>query len=88
MEKIKVKKEYIFANVGRFSTWEQIKEECKAHDDWKVYHDIVFEYEDVETDEEYERRMKIENIMNKFKEKAEYDLYLKLKEKYENTRND
>lgn len=84
MEKIKIKREYIFTPSNKFSTWGQIKEKCKAHDDWVVCSGIYFEYYDIETDEEYERRMKIENIMNKFKEKAEYDLYLKLKENMTN----
>lgn len=83
MEKIKIKREFYFDPYKQL-TWKEVKEKCEAKDDYILINPIWFEYYDIETDEEYERRIKIEKIRKSLKEKAEYDLYLKLKEKYEN----
>jgi len=88
MEKIKKRREYYFDPYFEDYTWRQVKEKCEAKDDYILISSIGFVYYEEETDEEYEHRMKIEKIKSGLKEKSEYDLYLKLKEKYENTRND
>ena len=88
MEKIKIKREYYFDPYFEDYTWKQVKEKCEAKDDFILISSIGFTYYEEETDEEYERRMKIEKMKELITEKAEYNTYLRLKEKYENTRND
>lgn len=83
MEKIKKRREYDFGEYSDRYTWKQVKEKCEAKDDYILDTTIGFVYYEEETDEEYESRMKLEKIKNEFKEKSEYDLYLKLKEKYD-----
>lgn len=84
MKKIKVERDYVFDNGNTPVTWKEFKSKCKAKDGWLVKSPVRFMYEREETDKEYKERMRIESVRKKFQEKQEYELYLKLKEKYEN----
>ena len=90
MGKIKIKREYYFDPIVDEMTWKEVKEQCKAKDDYILEMSIGFVYYEEETDEEYKNRIERDERVKKLVEKIEYEHYLELKKKYENdnTRND